>query len=187
MGRPRKITDDKILAAAERVVVRLGASGLSIDAVAQEAGVSKSRVVYDHKSKSALLEAMIDRQMSLEMDRVSAAVAEHANCVHPQLFGRIAVAERVPDDTDRAVALAVSASASGEEAFQQKMRQWSEWDLEAIADGPRPDAALMSYLALTGLSCIELFGLPDWDPAERTRVLEGIRIIYASFPDPMEA
>lgn len=46
----RKINEDDILDAAERVVVRDGAVGLSIDAVAREASVSKSRVVYDHKS-----------------------------------------------------------------------------------------------------------------------------------------
>ncbi len=61
MARQRKITADDILDATERVILRLGTGGLSIDAVAKEAGVSKSRVVYDHKSKSGLLAALMDR------------------------------------------------------------------------------------------------------------------------------
>jgi hypothetical protein len=37
MSRPKKVTDSEILDAIERVVVKHGASRLSIDAVAQEA------------------------------------------------------------------------------------------------------------------------------------------------------
>lgn len=39
MARTRKISENDILDAAERVVLCVGASGLSIDAVAQEAGI----------------------------------------------------------------------------------------------------------------------------------------------------
>jgi AcrR family transcriptional regulator len=183
LSRTRKITTDDILDAAERVVIRLGAAGLSIDAVAQEAGVSKSRVVYDHRSKSALLEALIDRRVKAELERIEATVAENAGAPHPELFGRIAVAERIPDDRDKAVALAISASMSSEEKIQQQMRDWTLADLRAMAAGVRPKAALMAYLALTGFYCTELFGFHQWDAAERSEILEGFRTIYASYPD----
>lgn len=183
MGRTRKITTDDILDAAERVVTRLGAAGLSIDAVAQEAGVSKSRVVYDHKSKSALLEALIDRALSQEIERVEQSVAEHADTPHPQLFGRITLAEQAPDDADRAVALAISASMSTEEKVQQQMQEWISMDLEAMSSGARPTAALLAYLALTGFYCTELFSFHHWDSKQRTEILEGIRTIYATYPD----
>lgn len=183
MGRTRKITPDDILDAAERVVTRLGAAGLSIDAVAQEAGVSKSRVVYDHKSKSALLEALIDRALSEEMDRVEQSVAGHSDAPHPELFGRITLAEQVPDDADRAVALAISASMSTEEKVQRQMREWISMDLQAMSNGARPTAALLAYLTLTGFYCTELFSFHHWDPAQRTEILEGIRTIYATYPE----
>lgn len=183
MARTRKIIADDILDAAERVVTRSGAAGLSIDAVAQEAGVSKSRVVYDHKCKADLLEALVDRQISRERERIAQAIAEHADMPHPELFARIAVYGQKPNDSDRAVVLALSASMPGQEELQTRMREWAATVLDAMASGPRPKAALMAFLALNGLSCLELFGFHQWDEAERSAILDGIRAIYESFPD----
>lgn len=183
MGRIRKIMKDDILDAAERVVVKLGAAGLSIDAVAQEAGVSKSTVVYDHKSKSALLEALIDRRMKIEIDRQTAEVAKAKDMPHPELFGRIKAAEQGITDADRAVSLAISASVSQEEKVQQQMRDWTLADLEAMSNGPKPEAALMAYLALTGVYVTELFAFHQWTEEERAKILDGVRTIYATYPD----
>lgn len=187
MSRTRKITTDDILDAAERVVVRAGAAGLSIDAVAKEAGVSKSRVVYDHKTKSALLEALVDRRIKVDLDHIAGCVAESAESPHPELFGRIASAERALDETDRAVAIAISASMSSEEKLQKAIRQWVQTDLAAMAAGPRPTAALMAYLTLSGFCTTELFDLHAWSEDERKQILEDIRKIYASFPEPDHA
>ncbi|WP_105385001.1 TetR/AcrR family transcriptional regulator [Neorhizobium alkalisoli] len=183
MGRIRRIMKDDILDAAERVVMKLGASGLSIDAVAQEAGVSKSTVVYDHKSKSALLEALIDRRLAQELERQAQSVAEAADTPHPELFGRIKSAERVVDDTERAVAMAISASVSSEEKLQQQMRDWTLSDLEAMSSGLRPEAALMAYLALSGFYFTELFGFHQWSRGDQSKILEGVRTIYTSYPE----
>jgi len=183
MGRTRKISEDDILDAAVRVVSKLGAAGLSIDAVAQEAGVSKARVVYDHKSKSALLEALVDRKVKADMAYVEDCVKGAANSPHPELFGRIASAERVLDETDRAVALAVSASLSSDERLQKTLRDWTDLDLEMMRSGPKPEAALMAYLALSGFFCTELFGFHTWPEDERRQILDGIRSIYCSLPD----
>lgn len=182
MARTRKISADDILDAAERVVLRLGAVGVSIDAVAQEAGVSKSRVVYDHKSKSALLEALIERRLFLEEKRIRASVDACSGEQHPELFGRIAVAEKEPDDTDKAVCLALSAAMSSEEKLHEKMQQWTRKDLAEISDCKKPRAALIAYLALTGFSCTEYFDFYQWGAEARLAILQDIRAIYMDSP-----
>ena len=184
MARPRTIMKDDILDAAERVVMKLGASGLSIDAVAKEAGISKAMVVYDHKSKSALLEALIDRRMKIEIDRQAQEVANATDTPHPELFGRIKVAEVTMTDLDRAVAMAIGASVSQDEKVQKLMRDWTLMDLKAMSEGPKPEAALMAYLALTGIYVTELFAFHQWTEEERAKILEGVRTIYATYPDP---
>jgi len=183
VGRTRRIMKGDILDAAERVIVRLGAAGLSIDAVAQEAGVSKATVVYDHKSKTALLEALIDRLVSKEVERTETSVREHASSPHPELFGRIAAAVPMLSEADKAVAMAISASVSSEEKLQERMREWTTTDLKAMAEGQKPEAALMAYLALTGFYCIEIFESHTWSETERNEILDGIRTIYNSYPD----
>ena len=155
MARTRKISTDDILDAAERVVMRDGAAGLSIDAVAQEAGVSKSRVVYDHKSKSALLEALIDRHMSAEEARIRDAVGSHSEAPHPELFGRISLAEEAPDDIDRAVCFAISAAMSSEESKARKPLAAAEVVVEEIEGNPGYYAAkfyLRPHYQLEGLT-----------------------------------
>ena len=182
MTRSRRITSDDILDAVERVVVRLGASGLSIDAVAQEAGVSKSRVVYDHKSKSALLEALIERHIELEEARVSEAVAAAKGTTHPELFGRIALAETEFNELDKAVAMAISAAMTNEDSLQMRLREWTQQDLAAVTDTDRPEAGLLAYLTLCGFYWIELGGFHQWSAEERSRILNGIRKIFAAHP-----
>ncbi|MFO6484683.1 TetR/AcrR family transcriptional regulator [Escherichia coli] len=73
----------------ERVVLREGAVGLSIDAVAKEAGVSKATVMYDHKSKQDLLSDLISRLMPVEEERVQQAIAESNNTHIPHSMGEL--------------------------------------------------------------------------------------------------
>ncbi|WP_337268536.1 TetR/AcrR family transcriptional regulator [Oryzifoliimicrobium ureilyticus] len=181
MGRTRTIDRDEILDAAVRIVMREGASGLSIDAVAKEAGVSKSTVLYDHKTKSALLEALVDRQVKSDMKHIEGCISASQDTPHPELFGRIAACEAQIEDADRAVATAITASVSNDENLQKLMRDWTNRDLDAMAAGPRYEAARMAYFALMGFYATELFGFQSWPQGERKQLLDDIRSIYFSF------
>lgn len=184
MARTRKISSDDILDATERVILRLGATGLSIDAVAKEAGVSKSRVVYDHKSKNALIMALLERHFARHRAQLAQAVVEAADTPHPELFARIAMAERAPDDLERAVFMAVSAAMTHDPALQDLLRGCTREDMAAVGACARPQAALMANLALGGFFWTEFSGFHHWTEGERTRILDGIREIFASFPEP---
>jgi AcrR family transcriptional regulator len=52
---------DKLLDAAEAVVVRQGIANLTLDAVAAEAGVSKGGLLYHFPTKDRLVEALVRR------------------------------------------------------------------------------------------------------------------------------
>jgi AcrR family transcriptional regulator len=183
MSRPKKVTDSEILDAIERVVVKLGASHLSIDAVAQEAGISKSRVVYDYKSKTALLEALIDRQFERDTARINSLLVECADSPHPELYARIKIAERALDSKERAVAMAITSSMSSEESLRQRMLRFIERDLLAMDSGAKPEAARMAYFAFIGFSCHEWFGLVQRSDDERLPFLEQIRKMYVGYPE----
>ena len=62
---------DRILDAAERLVVQTGASHLTLDGVAQSAGVSKGGLLYHFPTKEALLEGMIERHFEAVDRRVA--------------------------------------------------------------------------------------------------------------------
>jgi len=60
-GRPRSIDRDKVLDAAEALVVTTGAAALSFDAVAKAAGITKGGVQYAFGTRDNLIRAMITR------------------------------------------------------------------------------------------------------------------------------
>jgi AcrR family transcriptional regulator len=183
MARTKRVTSIEILDAIERVVMKLGVSRLSIDAVAREAGISKTRVVYDFKSKTALLEALIDRQFQRDMERNRALVEECAGTPHPELFARLRSSEIVPDDVEKAVAMAVTASMSSEQRVRQKMKAWFGYDLTAMESGAKPRAARLAYFAMLGFGCPEWFGLVEWSENDRLDFVRDIRAMYACSPD----
>lgn len=61
MGRTPTITRDGLLEIAEGIVRSEGAAGLTIDALARAAGISKGGVQYSFSSKDDLVRALIER------------------------------------------------------------------------------------------------------------------------------
>lgn len=61
MGRPPSDARDRALAAAFELVCRDGAAGLTLDAVAKEAGLSKGGLLHHFSTKDALVRALVER------------------------------------------------------------------------------------------------------------------------------
>ena len=186
MARIRTIDSDALLDAAERVAIRDGAVGLSIDAVAREAGISKSRVVYDYKSKSGLLQALVERRLRAEDMRVSAAVTAHGGSPNPALCGRIAAAKDTPNEDDRAIALTLCAAMSSEEPLQGMIRDVVRRDLAAVtARACHAPLAMVAYLALHGMMSLEYLDIYRWSETERGALLSEMLKLAdaASAPD----
>src|SRR5688500_20120178 len=60
-GRPQKVTDEDIFAAAQRAMSRRGPHELTLADIAGEAGVTAGRLVQRFGSKRALLVALSER------------------------------------------------------------------------------------------------------------------------------
>ena len=76
---------DRILDAAEQLVSAQGASNLTLDAVAQSAGVSKGGLLYHYPSKDALLVAMLERycdQIDARCELARAGLAQDDGAGH---------------------------------------------------------------------------------------------------------
>lgn len=74
MGRTSN--KDLMLDAAEAVVMDEGSGKLTLDAVAERAGVSKGGVLYHFPTKDALLESMMERMIARSRVRRSEILAE---------------------------------------------------------------------------------------------------------------
>ncbi len=70
--RPRKVSDDAVFEAAYRVMQQVGPADLTLNAIADEAGVTAGALVQRFGSRQALLVALADRHAASSGDMLAA-------------------------------------------------------------------------------------------------------------------
>lgn len=175
MGRLRVIDREAVLDAAERVVSRDGAARLTLEAVASEAGISKASVLYDYKTKQALIKAVVDRRIAIEQARLNAAIEKVGPVPDKVIRGRILAADRSVSDADRAVLVSLIAAMAQDAELRSSIHEIVRHHIAQIVDtSSHPRKALLAFLALEGLKLLECLGLYTWPEQERRRLLEDI-------------
>ncbi|MCL4768538.1 MAG: TetR/AcrR family transcriptional regulator [Hyphomicrobiaceae bacterium] len=183
MGRTRVIDREAVLCAAERVVSREGAARLTLEAVAAEAGISKASVLYDYKTKQALIRAVIERRVSAENARLGEAIDRLGPVPDRVIRGRIAAASRSVSDADRAVALNLAAALAQDTELRAPIQEAYRHQIaEILEKSSHPRGALLAFLALEGLKLLECLGLCSWPEDERKRLLEEIASLADRVP-----
>lgn len=185
MGRKRVIDRDHILDAAERVTGRDGAVNLTLDSVALEAGVSKGSVVYDHKTKHALIGAIVQRALARD-NAFNTACAEHIGDVDSRVVrGRIAAAANPLPTEQRAIALSLCAALAQDASLREAMQHNQSSVITAVLDDAAvPRGALLAYLALEGLKLLESLDFHVFPRTERSRLLREIDWLVDLDPAP---
>lgn len=181
MGRKRTIDRSVTMDAIEAVVREHGVAGLSIEAVARQAGISKSSVVYDFDSKDQLLAAFIRRQLDQKKAEVDAAAARYESRPDALLHGMIHVCNERPSDEDIACAMAITASFSNDSTCREIMGAAFIEDLDRImseADDPR--RARLAWAALHGVMSLEYLGFHSFLPDERRQILADISSLLSA-------
>lgn len=183
MGRKKSIDRATTMNAIEAVVRQHGLAGLSIDAVAKEAGISKSSVVYDFRNKNALLAAFIENRMETKRAMVDDRCQSHPDRTNPWMRSLLEVIAQAPSQEDMDIAIIIAAGmGSGDECRGVMQRRVAE-DLETVlAEAENPRAALLSYLAAYGLLTMECFGFHHFAPDLRKRILEDIVWLLSARP-----
>jgi AcrR family transcriptional regulator len=169
-------TRELIFAACSRILQRDGLASLTLDGVAQEAGLSKGGLLYHFPSKLALIEALfqhhIDRfnrdlQQLVESEEqgpggwlrayAKASIAEITDPENASLFASLfAAGERYP------TVLAI-------------MRQsYGEWQQQVEATTLDPAVALLVRLAVDGFWFTEIYQYAPLRIEQRTAVLQEI-------------
>ena len=64
MTRKKEIDKEKVLDAAESLILESGGRLFTLDAVAERAGISKGGLVYTFSSKDGLIHAVLEREVA---------------------------------------------------------------------------------------------------------------------------
>lgn len=183
MGRKRTIDRDATMAAIEAVVLRDGAGGLSIDAVAREAGISKSSVVYDFRNKAGLLAAFMFNRMNAHLEQI-AATRDGIEGPDRWLRAMIQSSDTTPSSEEVAVAMMLAAATHTSEECHCVMSGKIGKFLElAEQDAADLRVTRLAFLALHGLKCLEFFSFQEFDLDTRHQMLNDItRLLDAGLP-----
>lgn len=149
---------EEILEAAEWVVTQHGAGHLTLDSVADRAGVSKGGLLHHFPSKEALLRAMLTQVLErCTADRREArATATPADDPAGDLKAMIATGFRVAAERQR-VSAALLAAGAEDPRLLAPVREWHRANFREFSAGKRfPLRVLVLMLAMDGLWMNEL-------------------------------
>jgi len=175
---PASSTSDartRILDAAEAITRARGVTGLTLEAAAREAGVSKGGLLYHFASKEALLTAMLNRLAEFvsadfvaSLERLPEGPGRVARAM--LAWGLEAPQQDVNDRCDRAAAVFLAAF-HHDPALLDPMRAVIARMREAVAaDGLPPGHGMAIMAAMDGLFMARVFGLYALGAAERAAV-----------------
>ena len=174
VAAPTATTDarTRILDAAEAMVRGRGVSGLTLEAAAREAGVSKGGLLYHFASKEALLAAMLKRladfvaeDFVLAMERIPPGPGRAARAM---LAWGLEVSEAEANERcDRAAAVFLAAF-HHDPALLDPIRAVVAGLRNAVAvDGLPPGHGMAIMAAMDGLFMARIFGMYELAPEER--------------------
>jgi AcrR family transcriptional regulator len=173
--RSTSSTREAILRAAGRVVMEGGASGLTLEAVAREAGVSKGGLLYHFPSKEALISGMIGRFIEGFRDVLGREFAKERASADGRWSRAYARASFAEDRWYLEVSGGLLAAVAGDPGLLDPLRKGFE-DGQRLAerDGIDPALATLVRLAADGLFFAELLGFAPPEGRLRERVLEAL-------------
>lgn len=155
---PRGATRERIMEAATAVAHAVGPAHLSLEAVAEQAGVSKGGLLYHFPTKASLIKAIVERH--LETVATAAGIPACGGDADADGDG---VALRMM----RAFLLTPVAKPGGAQGFLAAMaetpemldpiRQHNERVAACLRRAHEPEIAMIAFLVVEGLRCLQLF------------------------------
>lgn len=177
MGRTN--SREEILDAAEAVVVASGAGNLTLDAIAERAGISKGGLLYNFPTKEALLRAMLARLLErCDLGRREARESQVApGDPAGDLKAYVHAGFRQSGDREP-VSGALLAAGAADPRLLTPVREWHERSFRELSQGKRyPLRVLVLMLAMDGLWLNELLQtFPESEGVREALLAEMLRL-----------
>ena len=169
----------RILEAASRIVGQAGAAHLTIDAVAEEAGLSKGGVLYHFPNKRSMLEGMLNKVLTGIGDRTARYRAEMGDQPSAAIRARL-LAEQEQSEQERAMSLALLAAAAEDPGLLDPAREFASQSFAEIRDAAADkDFAQILLLAVEGLRFLEMLDLLPLSAAQKNRLHQRLQSLAA--------
>lgn len=163
---------DQLLQAAQQIVAGKGVIHLTLDAVAQQAGVSKGGLLYHFPNKEALIAAMMETYITHFNARIQTLLDEQ---LPPDMPGRwlqafvIATFEDFQGDLSGVLA-GLAAVANQPDLLQPLKTTHQGWRQTALDEGTPPTLVDVVIAATDGVWYSYIFGFSTFSDADYARL-----------------
>jgi AcrR family transcriptional regulator len=164
---------DRVLDAAEAVVVRQGIGSLTLDAVAAEAGISKGGLLHHFASKDRLIEAMVLRCARGWRECVIGAYEDAApgrGRMARAMLGHLADAKEWTDQCQQSSSAVFAALVQNPRLIEPMRGVYSELRQRLSEDGLAPGVGETVVAAMDGLWLCRVLGLATVDQGLMDRI-----------------
>lgn len=173
MGRTTN-SKEVILDAAEAVVSNSGAAHMTLDAVAERAGVSKGGLLYNFPSKEKLLMAMLTRQLARADEDRKSFLESNVDDAKPisklKAYIRAGFEER---GKDQKICAALLAAGANNPKLLVPVREWHRKNLRQLSAGcGNPMRVMALMLAIDGLWLNDLLDTLPVPARQRGKLLK---------------
>jgi AcrR family transcriptional regulator len=167
----RASSRERILDAAQAVVLADGAAHLTLDAVAARAGLSKGGLIYNFPSKDALLRAMMERLIR-EMEKARRRVRARLAPGPAREIKAHVLSFLNPSPKHRRLCAALLAALAHDPRMVNPVnRAYRATFDQFIAHGLAREEAAVIALAVDGLFLLDLLNVRGFAPRERGRIV----------------
>ena len=171
-----KLKRAAIIEAACQVVLAEGAEGLTLEAAARQAGVSKGGLLYHFPNKEALIMGMIEQlclAFETALDRELAADTGPVAGRWLRAYVRASLSDEGVEQAQ--VSAALLAAVSSDPTLLGPLRaSFARWQASAEAAGIDPALASIVRFAVDGIWFAELLSLAPPSPALRLQIIEAL-------------
>jgi AcrR family transcriptional regulator len=183
--RKKEIDKDRVLDAAEAVILESGGRNFTLDAVAERAGISKGGLVYSFATKDALIHAALEREVARFQEAVRRRLGSGPAGPVELVLAYIEEALDEDDATTQKAAFLVTALVHAPDMLEPVRRHY-----RALLDPLRSEYGELAevrhaLLAVEGIFLLRGLGFVEVSPDEQKSVLLHARnIVLAALGRP---
>jgi AcrR family transcriptional regulator len=164
-------TKKNILNAANKVILDKGADALTLEAVAQEAGISKGGLLYHFPSKKQLIQGMIESMIA----RVDSTLQEELVKSSGDYMASYIRASFKTETEPNQISYALFAAISNDPDLIKPLRaRFLKMQNEIVAAAATEEIGTIIRLALDGLWISDLFGFAPPSPELRVKMVDAL-------------
>jgi AcrR family transcriptional regulator len=171
LTRKKEIDRDRILDAAESVILDSGGRNFTLDAVAEQAGISKGGLVYTFATKDELVRAALEREMARFEEAVGKRLGGKSVKPFELVLAHIEEALDEDDATTRKAAFLVTALVHAPDMMEPARRYYRELLDPLLSKSGDAQKVRNALLAVEGIFLLRGLGFVEASEKEIKSVL----------------